>query len=51
VAERLTMYKWPRDVFPIDAESLPRTPAAKVQKFDPVEMATARLEEAARKSA
>ncbi|MEO8559608.1 MAG: class I adenylate-forming enzyme family protein [Rhodospirillales bacterium] len=50
-AERLAKYKWPRHVFLIDAESLPKTPTAKVQKFELVKMAVARLKEAARKSA
>ncbi len=50
-AERLAKYKWPRHVFLIDADSLPKTPTAKVQKFELVKMAVARLKEAARKSA
>jgi fatty-acyl-CoA synthase len=45
-AERLAKYKWPRHVFLTDADSLPKTPTGKVQKFELVKLAKARLEQA-----
>jgi len=50
-AERLAKYKWPRHVFLTDAESLPKTPTGKVQKFELVKMATALLKRQAQRSA
>jgi fatty-acyl-CoA synthase len=50
-AERLAKYKWPRHVFLTDAESLPKTPTGKVQKFELVKQAVALLERQAQRSA
>ena len=44
-AERLAKYKWPRHVFLTDAESLPKTPTGKVQKFELVKKAVALLKQ------
>jgi fatty-acyl-CoA synthase len=41
--ERLAKFKWPRHVFFITADDLPKTPTGKVQKFQLVKMASARL--------
>jgi fatty-acyl-CoA synthase len=49
-AERLAKYKWPRHVFLTDAESLPKTPTGKVQKFELVKQAVALLERQAQRS-
>jgi fatty-acyl-CoA synthase len=50
-AERLAKYKWPRHVFLTDAESLPKTPTGKVQKFELVKQAVALLKRQAQRSA
>ncbi len=50
-AERLAKYKWPRHVFLTDAESLPKTPTGKVQKFELVKMAVALLKRQDQRSA